>query len=129
MGSWGSAIVRSVVYVSLFFSVFLIYNLGFPKGNLNVDHILVYLLMLSTFVSIFFIFSIVGWVVVGLPIHWLLCKYGKKNFVYYPVAAFICMTLVISSAGLDAVVIMGFAAILQAIIFRYYVFKGEFKQS
>jgi hypothetical protein len=74
----------------------------------------------STRPSVYLLISIVGWLVVGFPVHWFVKKYTNGSYAFY-----IAIPLIVVVGGLfnNTPQILGLAALFQAFLFRYYLNK------
>ncbi len=114
------AIIKSITWVSLIFIAYVLYAipLNFHDVGDLISHLLVYILL-------YLAFSIVGWLVIGIPVHTIILKWGNKNYFLYPLIAFIVVVLFFLYAGIDVALVYGMAALLQASIFSYYVSQSK----
>lgn len=70
------------------------------------------------------LFSLVGWLLIGFPVHWLICKYSSGSYFLYIAAAILLIGLLYSVFGVgDGAVILVFFALVQAVLFKYYAYK------
>ena len=67
LGHWDTAIIRSVFVSSLLLPAFHLIHIG----GFQVSEILGLLVFFLLYIGVFLLASIAGWVVVGLPVHWL----------------------------------------------------------
>lgn len=69
--------------------------------------------------------SLAGWAFIGLPFHWLVCRYTSSQYYFYILAATL-FTLGIYALGMEeSSLFFGAIALIQALIFRFYVFKSK----
>lgn len=119
-GNWKKSIVKSV---SLGFLVLVLYGLGMQifQGEFFKAHENVLLLFIS--IVVYFGLSVSGWVLVGIPTHFFICRWLSPRYQYY------ALTCLVVSLGL--IILRGFAnsavfiaaIFLQAGLFRFYVFS------
>ncbi len=120
-GRWAQAMTKSILWVAAYVLAYTLYELHVPSGKINpVSTIQVALL----FIAVYILLSLVGWLVIGLPVHFLLCAFGCKYFYLYPLFALAAALGLLGFMDGEGAALLGVAAILQATIFRYYVFSS-----
>ncbi|WP_091345263.1 hypothetical protein [Alkalimonas amylolytica] len=76
------------------------------------------------FISVYFLFSLIGWLLIGFPVHWLICKYSSGSYFFYIAAAVLFTALIYLVFGvIEVAAIYGFFALIQAVLFKYYAYK------
>ncbi|TMP34805.1 hypothetical protein [Pseudoalteromonas rubra] len=115
-GNWDSAAVKSVFYTGL---LLLLGMASLMLDDLFSPMELVRLFTSMTLLSAFYLaFSLIGWLVIGLPVHWLCSRYTQGHLVYYATlpAASLLLTLVYNGPWL-----LPGCALVQACLFHYYL--------
>ncbi|MCO7190110.1 MULTISPECIES: hypothetical protein [unclassified Pseudoalteromonas] len=115
-GNWASAALKSVFYTGLL--------LLLGMATLMVDDLLspmkmVGLLTSFALLSAFYLaFSLVGWLVIGLPVHWLCSRYTQGHLLYYATlpGAVLLLTLIYKGSWL-----LPGCALAQACLFHYHL--------
>jgi hypothetical protein len=121
MGKWDMAIFKSVFWPAFLILVYAVYEIGIPEDLDSLAGLGMFSLL---FLGVYLVFSIIGWLLFGLPIHWLICRYGSGSYFLYIGAAILFTLGVYCLAGVaEAAFIYGFVALIQALIFKYYVHK------
>ena len=122
MGNWDGAIIRSIGWVLLFVIAYSFYEIGIPIFTYPAQD---FIAIFGLFAAVYLAISVIGWLLVGIPIHWAICKWSKPRFQYYLLSG-ISIILVLAMLGdLEVAIVFGLAATIQSIIFRFYVFKKE----
>jgi hypothetical protein len=119
-GNWKSSIVKSV---SLGFLALVLYGLGMQvfQGGFYQAHENMLLLFIS--IVVYFGLSVSGWVLVGIPTHFALCRWFSPKYQYYALVCLIISILLAALRGFSSSAIFIVAIFLQAGLFRYYVFS------
>ncbi|GAB2994829.1 MULTISPECIES: hypothetical protein [Alteromonadales] len=115
--NWDSAVIKSIGYVGIGIAIWSLFN-GLAPSSLNDIFGLAVTFLL--YIGVYLIISIVGWLVVGFPVHWFVKKYTNGSYAFY-----IAIPLIIVVGGLfnNSPKILGLAALFQALLFRYYLYK------
>jgi len=121
VGNWDGAIIRSVGWVLLFVVAYSFYELGIPLFTYPIND---FVAIFGLFVSVYLALSVAGWLVIGVPFHWVICKWAKPKYVYYLLAGAFVVVAIALFGGIEAGLVFGLAATFQALIFRFYVFKS-----
>ncbi|MBO9492421.1 hypothetical protein J7384_18815 [Endozoicomonas sp. G2_1] len=123
MGNWDNAFIKSIIFVGI---ASIIYLLATAIINGYEPH--EFMLVLALYGTGYIFVSFVGWMLVGLPTHYLLSKYTSASFLNY-------MAVVVSLTGVfwlfpnaGAALFFGLFSGSQALIFRYYVYKKHNKR-
>lgn len=120
LGNWVKAIIKAIFITSLIAPVFFLVWTGIPS---SLDELSVLAVILLIFYINYLLMSAVGWACVGFPTHWLICKYSNGRLVWY-VLAVALITLAMSLIFQHPVAfIYGAAALIQVLLFKYYVYK------
>ncbi len=122
MGNWDGAIIRSIGWVLLFVVTYSFYEIGIPFFTYPIQD---FVAIFGLFASVYLALSIVGWLTIGLPFHWAICKWSKPKYLYYLLSGILVVLAIAAFGGLEAGIVFGLAATLQALIFRFYVFKSK----
>ena len=115
--NWDSAVIKSIFYVGFGIALWSLFS-GMAPSSLN-D----YFGLLVTFllyIGVYILISIIGWLTIGFPLHWLIQKYTNGSYIFY-----VALPLFGVVFGLlnKAPVILSLAALFQAIMFRYYLYN------
>ena len=121
MGNWDGAIIRCIGWVLLFVVVYSFYKLGIPLFTYPLQD---FMAIFGLFVSVYLALSVIGWLTIGIPFHWAVCKWAKPKYVYYLLSGALVVVTIALFGGLEAGLVFGLAATFQALIFRFYVFKS-----
>ena len=115
--NWDSAVIKSIGYVGIGIAVWFLFNGLVPSSLDDIYGLAVTFLL---YISVYLIISIVGWLVVGFPVHWFVKKYTNGSYAFY-----IAIPLIVVVGGLfnNTPQILGSAALFQAFLFRYYLNK------
>jgi hypothetical protein len=116
LGSWDSAIIRSLFISSIFLPLVVIFN----SGELQFSDILGLFVSFLLYIGVFLLVSILGWLLIGFPTHWVICKFTNKSYLFYALfpSVFICASFYFNGQW-----ILGVIALIQALLFRRFVFK------
>ena len=121
LGRWDSAVFKSVSIPAVLVLLYAIYETGFP---LDLDAVAGLGTFAMLFIGIYLIISLVGWLTIGFPVHWLICKYSSGSYFMYVVAAVLFSGLLFVVFGaVEVAAIYGFFALVQAVLFKYYAYK------
>ncbi|MEI8593565.1 hypothetical protein [Photobacterium sp. Hal280] len=120
MGHWDDAIIRSVGWVFLFVIAYSIYELGVPLLTYPIQD---FVAIFGLFASVYLALSVTGWLIIGVPFHWAICKWATPKYVYYLLSGALIILTITLFGGHEAGVVLGLPATIQALIFRFYVFK------
>ena len=71
----------------------------------------------------YWVISAVGWILLGIPIHFLLCKYTPAKWRYYLYACSVIILLLWVFSSLFFALFWGTPVLFQAMVFRYFVFN------
>lgn len=119
LGSWDSAIIKSLSWVALGIIVITLVMGSFPTTASDIAGLLLSSLL---FLGVYLIVSLVGWLCVGFPVHWVISKYANASFKIY-VAVSILVSLILYFVQNQDSVLFALTALSQAMIFRFYVYK------
>ena len=121
LGRWDSAVFKSVSIPAILVLLYAIYETGFP---LDLDAIAGLGTFAMLFIGMYLIISLVGWLIIGFPVHWLICKYSSGSYFMYVAAAVLFSGLLfVVFGGVEVAAIYGFFALVQAVLFKYYAYK------
>ena len=121
LGKWHSAIIKSISLTAFFVLVYATYEIGLP---VSLDALAGFGMFALLFIGVYLLFSVFGWLLVGFPAHWLICKYSSGSYFFYIVAALLFTVAVYFFAGVsEAAFIYGFFALIQALLFKYYAYS------
>jgi hypothetical protein len=121
-GNWKNSIVKSV---SLGFLALVLYGLGVQifQGMFFQAHENMLLLVIS--IPVYFGLSVSGWVLVGIPTHFALCRWFSPRYQYYALVCLIVSFVLVILRGFASSAIFIVVIFLQAGLFRYYVFSKK----
>lgn len=119
LGRWVSASLVSIAGVCLYIVALTYYEIGIPISAENMKS---YATVFGIFLAGYIVFSLLGWLLIGLPVHWLLCKLKHPYFFIYPAISIIIFSMSTVLLTLESAAIFGIAATLQATLFRLFVF-------
>jgi hypothetical protein len=119
LGNWDGAIIKSLSLVALGLMA-----VSFIPGQLptTANDFSGLLVTFALFLGVYLLISVIGWLIIGFPTHWLICKYTNSSFVFYIVAALLVGCLLFLLTNHDSM-LFGITVFLQVIIFRYFVYK------
>ncbi|WP_417706564.1 hypothetical protein [Rheinheimera aquimaris] len=121
LGRWDSAVFKSVCLPAILVLLYAVYETGFP---LDLDGIAGLGTFAMLFIGVYLSISLVGWLVIGFPVHWLICKYSSGSYFLYVAAAVLFSCLLFLVFGVvEVAAIYGFFALIQAVLFKYYAYK------
>jgi hypothetical protein len=117
LGNWDVAVIKSLFSVALGVLLFSLFSSSVPTTANEFYGLVVSILM---FLGVYFVISIIGWVLIGFPTHWLITKYTKGSYIFYILLplVFVMLDLLLSGSLLFSLV-----AFFQALTFRYWVHK------
>ncbi|QPB84941.1 hypothetical protein CWC22_018905 [Pseudoalteromonas rubra] len=118
-GNWDRAAVKSVFYTGLLLLLGIAALMfgDFP-GPIETVRLFTTIALLSAF---YLAFSVIGWLTIGLPVHWLCGRYTNGHLVFY---ATLPAILLILSLTYNGPWLLPSCALLQACLFRYYLHRG-----
>ena len=73
MGSWDKAILKSIGWGLFLITPYYFYEVGFPNHSAS-DYAALFIF----FIGSYLVLSFGGWLLIGMPIHWYLCKTSKN---------------------------------------------------
>ncbi|ESP91473.1 hypothetical protein N483_18205 [Pseudoalteromonas luteoviolacea NCIMB 1944] len=125
LGCWDSALFKSLFISSLFIPAAYLFDL-YNSNDFLWSEVHSFFVLFLLYFCAFVLTSIVGWLFIGFPTHWLVCKFTSKNYVYYALlpGLFLCESLLTNGPWL-----LAFIALTQALLFRFYVFKIKYNQA
>ena len=119
LGSWDSAIIKSLSWVALGIIVITLVMGSLPTTASDITGLFVSSLL---FLSVYLLVSLVGWLCVGFPVHWVICKYANASFKISMVVSIIVSLTLYFVQSQDSV-LFALTSLSQAMIFRFYVYK------
>lgn len=121
LGRWDSAVFKSVSIPAILVLLYVVYETGFP---LDLDAIAGLGTFAMLFIGVYLVISLLGWLIIGFPVHWLICKYSSGSYFMYVAAAVLFSGLLFAVFGVvELAAIYGFFALVQAVLFKYYAYK------
>lgn len=123
MGRWNVAIVRCVFFSSLVFLLFAISTIDDWSYGLYDDLFKtipeIWILLFCYFW--YFFGSLFAWVIIGLPLHWMICKCsGGELFWYLCIGGIFCVVVGLVFP-IEFTLVCCFFVFLQIMIFKYNV--------
>tara|TARA_B100002003_G_scaffold225166_1_gene231014 strand:- start:458 stop:721 length:264 start_codon:yes stop_codon:yes gene_type:complete len=79
LGSWDRGVLKAVLVASLIVPIYVIVEVGIPNSGDWLAGLGIFFLL---FYSVYLLFSIAGWALVGFQAHWLICRYGGGRLVW-----------------------------------------------
>ena len=116
-GEWDSAVIKSIFYVGFGIAIWSLFTGLAPSSLSDIWGLAVTFLL---YIGVYLLISIVGWLIVGFPVHWLAQKYTNGSYIYYVVLPLIVVLISLFNSG---PILLGVAALFQAILFRYYLYN------
>lgn len=120
LGHWDTAIVRSVFLVSVILPVYALFDMGM-LGIWQEFRAVIMLGLL--YYCIYLLLSALGWLLIGFPAHWLICRFGGGKLAWYVLIAVVFAAVMYVYFEFAGAATFGLAALLQALLFRYYAYK------
>lgn len=121
LGEWDSAVFKSVSIPAILVLLYAVYETGLP---LDLDSIAGLGTFAMLFIGVYLAISLVGWLIIGFPVHWLICKYSSGSYFMYVAAAILFSGLLFLVFGVvEVAAIYRFFALVQAVLFKYYAYK------
>jgi len=119
IGNWDSALLKSL-FISSFLIPIAYLGDSFQLNSFELTELAGLLVSFLFYIGVFLLVSMVGWLLIGFPIHWLVCKFKHTGYFYYASvpACFLCVSYFTNGPWL-----FGLIALTQALLFRYFVFK------
>jgi len=121
LGSWDKAIIRSVasgfIPIATYFLV-----IGWNSENNNTD-LVGYLFSMLILLSMYILLSVIGWCIIGFPVHWLATKYFNQSVWCYLIALILFTIFITGFVGIFGAAFYGLAALFQASLFLYWLRK------
>ena len=119
LGNWDSALFKSLFTSSLLIPIVYLTE-SFQLNSFELSELFGLFVSFLLYIGVFLLFSLVGWLLIGFPIHLLVCKFNSTNYFYYALvpALFLCV-----SYFTNGPLLLGLVALTQALLFRYFVFK------
>lgn len=119
LGNWDSALLKSLFISSFLIPIAYLAD-SFQLNSFELTELAGLLVSFLLYIGVFLLVSMIGWLLIGLPIHWLVCKFKHTGYFYYASvpACFLCVSYFTYGPWL-----FGLIALTQALLFRYFVFK------
>jgi hypothetical protein len=117
-GRWDTVIIKSILIVGAVTACVIAFHFGFPLTIVGLHGLLTFL---GLFSLVYLLTSALGWLLIGLPIHWMICNYTKGSYRTYIATALVVCAFMTVLLGIDSMVFFGSVVLLQVVIFRYYV--------
>ena len=119
LGHWDRAIIKSLSWVALGIISVTLVSGSIPTTANDLSGLIVSFLL---FIGVYLLISIVGWLFIGFPTHWLICKFTDASYKFY-FAVSIFVGLILYSLNNQDSMLFAITAFSQAMIFRFYVYK------
>lgn len=121
-GNWEKSILLSVVSGYLLLGLWLFGSQIIDGYIFNAaEQTLVIVIGSITYLGL----SVCGWVVIGIPIHFALCKWAKPEWRFYLYTSCVVALAIWPIYGIFSALFFGAAIVFQASVFRYNVFKNK----
>ena len=121
-GNWQRSILLSVVSGYLVLGIWLFTSQVIDGYIFNAAE---QMLVIGIGSIIYLGLSICGWVLIGIPIHFSLCRWAKLEWRFYLYACGLVALAICAIYGIFSGFFFGAAVLFQACVFRYYVFKSK----
>jgi len=118
MGNWDNALRKSIMFVGIA-SIMYLLIIAFIE-NYEPNELM---LLLVSYGTGYFFISFVGWILIGLPTHYLLSKFTNASYLYYLAVIVVLSLIYWSFSNTGSALFFGLFAVIQVLIFRYYVYK------
>jgi hypothetical protein len=118
LGHWDKAIIKSLTWVGFGLLVMALFS-TIPTTVTDSYSLAVSFLM---FFGVYLLVSIVGWLIVGFPTHWLICKFTNASYFYYIAVAILIALILYALISQDSI-LFSLTAFSQAVVFRFYVYR------
>jgi inner membrane protein involved in colicin E2 resistance len=126
LGRWESAIVKSILIVGAVSACVIAFNYGLSLTLSGLHELISFL---GLFALVYLVVSAAGWLLIGLPVHWVICKYTKGSYFTYIAAALSIDSIIWLLLGFEAAIFFGIAILFQVVVFRYYVSHNKTESS
>lgn len=119
LGNWDSALFKSLVTSSLLIPIAFLTD-SYEPSDFELSDFFGLLVSFLLYFGVFLLISLIGWLLIGFPIHYLVCKFKSTNYFYYAFipSSFLCISYFTKGPWL-----LAFIALIQALLFRCFVFK------
>ena len=114
---WDTAIVKSIFYIGFAIAIGALFTSFMPTSLNDVYGLAITFLL---YISIYLLISMLGWLFIGFPIHWLIQKYTNGSYIFYIALPTI---FIIISLFDKSPMLLSLTAFFQALLFRYYLHK------
>ena len=121
LGQWDKGVIKAILITSLIVPAYALVELGIPD---SLDALAGLGMFFLLFYSVYLLFSVIGWVFVGFPSHWVICKFGSGRLVWYLFAVGL-FSMVIYFTFKEVAVVYGMAALAQALLFKHYAYYSK----
>ncbi|BFN13952.1 hypothetical protein MspRI1_19630 [Marinobacter sp. RI1] len=118
LGCWDKAMLKSIGWVG---AAFFVYGALTLDAFSSLNSAYGFLAFAGIFSAVYILLSVLGWLAVGLPSHWVICKYTSGGYRYYVVVAILFFAGVLIFSNLQAAAFWGLVALVQALVFRFYL--------
>jgi len=114
------AVFLSINFGLLPLFIYLFFEIGLPTKDFLSEGWLLYILFA---VIVYLIVSILGWIIIGVPVHLLVCKYFSSQLYQYLIPILAISILLNFITDSELAIFLGFSATIQAILFWLFVYK------
>jgi hypothetical protein len=118
VGHWDKAILKSISWGITLLICYYFWETGIEGFSFSEV-----IRLTPLFFSAYLILSFVFWLLFGLPLHLVLCKYSKNSYINYILAPLVFCLYLILTSQFEAAFLIGLPAVFQVVVFRCYVFK------
>ena len=122
MGNWDSALIKSIIIVG-FASI--LYLLVMSLIDSYEPH--EFALLLVLYGTGYLFVSFIGWLLIGLPTHYLISKFTNAAYHYYLTVIVLLSLMYWAFSNTGSALFFGSFTASQVLIFRYYVYKKHNK--
>ncbi len=118
LGCWDTAMFKSIAIVGALSVAYYTVAMGVSA---SVSEIYGLLAFTGLFTSVYLLTSIAGWFLIGLPVHWAICKYSSGGYGLYVLSALVTILVILALSNLGTAVFFGVVILSQVLLFKYYV--------
>ncbi|WP_459781687.1 hypothetical protein [Photobacterium sp. R1] len=118
MGKWDSAMFRSIAIVGAlaFLCITLLAVIdGYQRHE--------FMMLITLYGGSYLVISLIGWFLLGLPIHYLLSRYSERSYMRYFLSGFLISVLLGLALNLRIGLFFGTFILAQDLLFRHFVYK------
>ena len=107
-------------------SPYLLFMVFYIKFQDETDFLYILTLMFVYGLPAYTLYSLIGWLFVGMPIHHLIQRYTSSGVQYYVFASLLLCLLAGFGGGRFSIIVFGIPIILQSVVFWFFWKKYNF---